>query len=65
MIPNQTDLPLGRSAAYVRMSAEHPHPVACEQMDVIREYAKSHGMQIVKEYSDKGRSGLDDQGCGF
>jgi DNA invertase Pin-like site-specific DNA recombinase len=36
----------------MRMSAEHQQAFASDQMDVIREYAKRHGMQIVKEYSD-------------
>lgn len=31
-------------------------------MDVIREYAKRRGMEIVKEYSDEGKSGLNIQG---
>ena len=30
-------------------------------MDAIREYAKRHGMQIVKEYSDEGKSGVNIQ----
>jgi DNA invertase Pin-like site-specific DNA recombinase len=30
-------------------------------MDIIREYAKRHGMQIVKEYSDGGKSGVNIQ----
>ena len=28
-------------------------------MDAIREYAKRHGMQIVEEYSDEGKSGVN------
>jgi DNA invertase Pin-like site-specific DNA recombinase len=31
-------------------------------MDVMREYAKCHEMQIIKEYSDEGKSGLNIQG---
>lgn len=31
-------------------------------MDVIREYAKRRGLQIVREYSDEGKSGLNIQG---
>jgi len=65
MIPSQTDLPPSRGAAYVRMSADRHQPLASEQIDVIREYSKRHGMQIVKVYSDEGQSGLDDQGCEF
>jgi len=53
MIRGQTNLPLRRAAAYARVSADNQQPVASEQMDVIREFAKRHGMQIVKEYSDE------------
>ena len=49
-----------RVAAYVRTSTQQPH-LASNQMDVIREYAKRHGMQIVKEYSDGGKSGVNIQ----
>jgi DNA invertase Pin-like site-specific DNA recombinase len=35
--------------------------LASNQMDAIREYAKRHGMQIVKEYSDEGKSGVNIQ----
>ena len=35
--------------------------MARNQMDAIREYAKRHGMQIVKEYSDEGKSGVNIQ----
>src|SRR5580704_17671164 len=50
------------AAAYVRMSTEHQQYSTSNQMDVIREYAKHRGMQIVKEYSDAGKSGLNIQG---
>jgi DNA invertase Pin-like site-specific DNA recombinase len=62
MSPGQTDLPASRGAAYMRMSAEHQHLFASHQMDVIREYAKRRGMQIVKEYSDEDQSGVNDRG---
>ena len=50
-IENQ-GLPPTSAAAYVRMSTEHQQYSTSNQMDVIREYAKRRGMQIVKEYSD-------------
>lgn len=50
------------AAAYVRMSTEHQQYSTSNQMDVIREYAKRRGMQIVREYSDEGKSGLNIQG---
>ena len=50
------------AAAYVRMSTEHQQYSTSNQMDVIQEYAKRRGMQIIKEYSDEGKSGLNIQG---
>jgi DNA invertase Pin-like site-specific DNA recombinase len=44
----------------VRTARQEPH-LARNQMDAIREYAKRHGMQIVKEYSDEGKSGVNIQ----
>ena len=40
----------GRAAAYVRMSTEHQQYSTSNQMDVIREYAKRRGLEIVKEF---------------
>jgi DNA invertase Pin-like site-specific DNA recombinase len=51
-----------RAAAYVRMSTEHQQYSTSNQMDVIREYAKRRGLEIVKEYSDAGKSGLNIKG---
>jgi len=50
------------AAAYVRMSTEHQQYSTSNQMDAIREYAKRRGLEIVKEYSDEGKSGLNIQG---
>lgn len=50
------------AAAYVRMSTEHQQYSTSNQMDVIREFAKRRGLEIVKEYSDEGKSGLNIQG---
>jgi len=36
-----------RAAAYVRMSTEHQQYSTSNQMDVIREYAKRRGLEIV------------------
>jgi DNA invertase Pin-like site-specific DNA recombinase len=47
------------AAAYVRMSTEHQQYSTSNQMDVIREFAQRRGMEIVKEYSDEGKSGLN------
>ena len=58
----RTVLPPNNAAAYVRMSTEHQQYSTSNQMDVIREYAKRRGREIVKEYSDEGKSGLNIQG---
>src|SRR5438309_5426475 len=53
------DLWLNCAAVYVRMSTEHQQYSTSNQMDVIREFAKRRGLEIVKEYSDEGKSGLN------
>src|SRR5437588_3067718 len=53
---------LNLAATYVRMSTEHQQYSTSNQMDAIREYAKKRGLEIVKEYSDEGKSGLNIQG---
>ena len=53
---------LNRAAVYVRMSTEHQQYSTSNQMDVIRADAKRRGLEIVKDYSDEGKSGLNIQG---
>jgi DNA invertase Pin-like site-specific DNA recombinase len=55
-------LPPGNAVAYVRMSTEHQQYSTSNQMDVVREYAKRRSFEIVKIYSDEGKSGLNIQG---
>jgi DNA invertase Pin-like site-specific DNA recombinase len=43
---------------YVRMSTEHQQCSTENQGDAILRYANAHGMQIVRTYSDEGKSGL-------
>ncbi len=62
MSRKDNDASANRAAAYVRMSTEHQQYSTSNQMDVIREYAKRRGLEIVKEYSDEGKSGLNIQG---
>ncbi len=62
MSREEQDASQNRAAAYVRMSTEHQQYSTSNQMDVIREYAKRRGLEIVKEYSDEGKSGLNIQG---
>src|SRR2546425_4502812 len=53
---------LSLAAAYVRMSTEHQQYSTSNQLDTIREYARRRGLEIVKLYSDEGKSGLNIQG---
>ncbi len=62
MIKDRARRIAGHAAAYVRMSTEHQQYSTSNQMDVIREYAKRRELQIVQEYSDEGKSGLNIQG---
>ena len=50
------------TAVYVRMSTEHQQYSTSNQRDVILAYANLRGLEIVKEYSDEGKSGLNIQG---
>ena len=51
--------PFSKAAHYVRMSTEHQQYSPENQLDVIRQYAASHHMDITQVYSDHGRSGLN------
>src|ERR1700689_1489376 len=62
MSTSPSHLPPNNAAAYVRMSTEHQQYSTSNQMDVITEYAKRREKQIVKQYSDEGKSGLNIQG---
>ena len=59
--PTNTPLP-SRAALYVRMSTEHQQYSRENQLEVVRQYAASHNMEIVQVYSDHGRSGLNIEG---
>ena len=58
-ITDESKLP---AAQYVRMSTEHQKYSTENQGDIIKEYADSHGMVIVKTYADDGKSGLSIDG---
>ena len=47
-----------RAAQYVRMSTEHQQYSTENQSDVLREYAKKRGFEIVRTFVDAGKSGL-------
>ena len=55
--PASATVPL-RAAQYVRMSTEHQQYSIANQAEVIEQYARDHNMQIVRTYSDAGKSGL-------
>jgi len=48
-----------QAAIYVRMSTENQNYSIGHQRAKIHEYALSNGIEIVKEYVDEGKSGLD------
>jgi DNA invertase Pin-like site-specific DNA recombinase len=64
MSKSNSNLPPNCAAAYVRMSTEHQQYSTSNQLDVIREYAARRGLEIVKVYSDDGKSGLNIEGRG-
>src|SRR5260370_24871276 len=47
-----------RAAQYVRMSTEHQQYSTDNQIDCIQRYAQAHCMEIIRTYSDAGKSGL-------
>ena len=56
---NNFIVPIIRNAAmYVRMSTDHQKYSTENQADAIREYAKSHQIEIIETYTDYGKSGL-------
>jgi DNA invertase Pin-like site-specific DNA recombinase len=48
-----------RGAQYARMSTEYQQYSPENQLTVIRQYAASHGIEVVQAYSDHGGSGLN------
>jgi DNA invertase Pin-like site-specific DNA recombinase len=49
---------LFKAAQYVRMSTEHQQYSTENQGDKIKEYAVHRGIEIIKTYTDAGKSGL-------
>jgi DNA invertase Pin-like site-specific DNA recombinase len=58
MIDKRAKRNVVRAAQYVRMSTEHQQYSTDNQKDAIREYADKKGMEIVRTYTDEGKSGL-------
>lgn len=53
----QTSRPI-RAAQYIRMSTEHQQYSTENQADMVLEYARARGYEIVRTYADEGKSGL-------
>src|ERR1700733_11723973 len=49
---------VSRVAEYIRMSTEHQQYSTENQAAVIRQYAERRGLNIVRTYTDAGKSGL-------
>ena len=47
-----------RAALYVRTATKHPQYSTDNQSDKIRDCASKRGLEIVRTYSDVGKSGL-------
>ena len=62
--PVRTPSGLIPAAQYVRMSTEHQQYSTENQGEAILRYAKAQGMEIVRTYSDAGKSGLNLAGRG-
>jgi DNA invertase Pin-like site-specific DNA recombinase len=50
------------AAVYVRMATEHQQYSTKKQLEVIGEYAKRRGLEIVREHSDEGEGGPGSKG---
>ncbi len=61
-ITDATETGKVRAVEYVRMSTEHQKYSTENQSDAIRIYAEHHDMEIVRTYSDAGKSGLKIEG---
>jgi len=55
--PSNTDI-MQRAVVYARMSTDHQQYSTENQCDVINEYAARHNLDIVRVYTDEGKSGL-------
>ncbi len=61
-ITDDTETRKLRAAEYVRMSTEHQNYSTENQSDAIQIWAERHDMEIVRTYSDAGKSGLRIEG---
>lgn len=59
---NETGKTVRKAAQYVRMSTEHQRYSTENQAAAIAKYAEERGYEIVRTYSDAGKSGLRIQG---
>lgn len=54
----QNKTPPRTAAMYVRMSTDHQKYSTENQADAIREYANRYNIEIIRTYTDAGKSGL-------
>lgn len=60
---SQQDQPRLRAVAYYRHSAEIGQENSVEiQQDNVRAFADKHGIEVIQEFADRGKSGLNAQG---
>lgn len=55
---NPDSPPKARAVIYARMSTEHQQYSTENQCDVIMEYAAKNNMEVIRTYTDEGKSGL-------
>ena len=58
MVTRAKNQPKNRAVSYIRMSTEHQEFSPDIQRSFIEKYAKEHGLEIIHEYLDEGKSGL-------
>lgn len=57
-----SEIKIRKAAIYVRMSTDHQKYSTENQADKIREYAAAHNIEIIKTFTDSGKSGLSIEG---
>jgi DNA invertase Pin-like site-specific DNA recombinase len=61
--PDEDAMALVRAVAYYRHSAQdRPENSIPVQHDQVRAWAKQHGIEIIREFCDVGRSGFNSEG---
>ena len=58
-LTGQKSVEIIAAAEYLRMSTEHQNYSLLNQQTAIREFAMQNGMEVIKSYTDGGKSGLN------